>query len=232
VLWRGGAARLPAGERRWPLDRHLAGYHAQAALPVATLVYGGSLAAALLAEGDAAPLPYVPLLNPVELTLALALAVLVLWRRSLIAVAPPYAGFGWVAGRGAWMALAGLGFVDVNMLWLRFAHHYLGVAWDADALLGSAVVEAGLTILWTLLSLGLMLFAHRRAHRGVWIAGAALLVVVILKLFFVDLSNASGGARIVTFIVVGALMLVVGYFAPLPPRGDAPKDEETKEVAA
>ncbi len=231
VLWAGGAARRPAGERRWPLDRHLAGYHAQAALPVATLVYGGSLAAALLAEGEAAPLPYVPLLNPVELTLALALAVLVLWRRSLIAVAPPYAGFGWVAGRGAWMALAGLGFVDVNMLWLRFAHHYLGVAWDADALLGSAVVEAGLTILWTLLSLGLMLFAHRRAHRGVWIAGAALLVVVILKLFFVDLSNASGGARIVTFIVVGALMLVVGYFAPLPPRGEAPKDE-TKEVAA
>jgi uncharacterized membrane protein len=232
AVWAGGAARWPAGERRWPLDRHLAGYHAQAALPVAALVYGGSLAAALLAEGDAAPLPYVPLLNPVELTLALALAVLVLWRRSLIAVAPPYAGFGWVGGRGAWMALAGLGFVDVNMLWLRFAHHYLGVAWDADALLGSAVVQAGLTILWTLLSLGLMLFAHRRAQRGVWIAGAALLVVVVLKLFFVDLSNASGGARIVTFIVVGALMLVVGYFAPLPPRGDESKDAETKEAAA
>ena len=43
-------------------------------------------------------------------------------------------------------------------------------------------------------------------------------MLVVLKLFFVDLSNAGGGARIVTFIVVGVLMLVVGYFAPLPPR--------------
>jgi len=232
ALWAGGAARKPAGERGWPLDRHLAGYHAQAALPIAALVYGGSLLAALLAEGDAAPLPYVPLLNPVELTLALALAVLVLWRRGLIAVDPPYRGMGWVGGRRAWIALAGLGFVAVNMMWLRFAHHHLGIAWGGDALLGSAVVQAGLTILWTLLSLGLMLFAHRRGRRGLWIAGAALLVLVVLKLFFVDLSRASGGARIVTFIVVGALMLVVGYFAPLPPRGDEGQDGKLREVEA
>jgi uncharacterized membrane protein len=232
TAWAGRAAQRPAEARRWPLDRHLAGYHAQAALPIAALVYGGSLVAALVAEGDAAPLPYVPLLNPVELTLALALAALVLWRRSLIAVDPYYRGFGWIAGRGAWIALAGLGFVDINMLWLRVAHHYLGVAWDGDALLGSAVVQAGLTILWTLLSLGLMLFAHRRGQRGVWIAGAALLVVVILKLFFVDLSQASGGARIVTFIVVGGLMLVVGYFAPLPPRDGEALAGKAKEAEA
>lgn len=230
TVWTGRAARLPADARRWPLDRHLAGYQWQAALPVAALVYGGSLVAALVAEGDAAPLPYVPLLNPVELTLALALAALVLWRRGLIAVEPPHRGTGWLGGRGAWIALAALAFIDANMVWLRFAHQYLGVAWDGDALLDSSVVQAGLTILWTLLSLGLMLFAHRRAQRGVWIAGAVLLVVVVLKLFFVDLSQATGGARIVTFIVVGALMLVVGYFAPLPPRaadggdGDAGKE--------
>ncbi|MFP5454308.1 MAG: DUF2339 domain-containing protein, partial [Alphaproteobacteria bacterium] len=53
----------------------------------------------------------------------------------------------------------------------------------------------------------------------------ALLVLVVLKLFFVDLSNAGGGARIVTFIVVGALMLVVGYVAPLPPRGTREEGE-------
>lgn len=235
TVWTGRAARAPADARRWPLDHHLAGYQWQAALPIAVLVYGGSLVAALVAEGDAAPLPYVPLLNPVELTLALALAALVLWRRGLIAADPPHRGSGWTRGRGAWIALAALGFVDANMVWLRFAHHYLGVPWDGDALLDSSVVQAGLTILWTLLSLGLMLFAHRRAQRGVWIAGAALLVVVVLKLFFVDLSHATGGARIVTFIVVGALMLVVGYFAPLPPRaadgGDGGSEGEKEALA-
>jgi uncharacterized membrane protein len=46
--------------------------------------------------------------------------------------------------------------------------------------------------------------------------------VVVAKLFFVELSNRGGLARIVSFIGVGVLLLVVGYFAPLPPkRADA-----------
>jgi len=32
------------------------------------------------------------------------------------------------------------------------------------------------------------------------------------------LSNRGGLARIVSFIGVGVLLLVVGYFAPLPPK--------------
>lgn len=211
-LW---AAR---GSDRWPLDRHRIGYLWQAALPLAALVYGGALFAALLAEGDAQPLPYVPLLNPVDLVVALGLVALIYWRRTILAVDPAPARSRWLQGRGAWIALAGLGFVVVNMMWLRFAHQILGVAWDGDALLDDHVVQTGLAILWTLLALGLMLVSHRRARRSVWLAGAALLVLVVLKLFFVDLSSAGGGARIVTFIVVGALMLVVGYVAPLPPR--------------
>jgi uncharacterized membrane protein len=225
TLWTGMAARRPAEQRGWPLNLHLAAYQAWAALPIAAAVYLGSLAAAVGAEGAAKPLPYLPLVNPLELSLALSLGVLVLWRRSLMAVVPPHPGAGWLSRRPAWLALAALGFVEINMLWLRVAHHFLGVDWAPEALLGSTVVESGVTILWTLLALGLMLFARRRAERPTWIAGAALLVVVIVKLFFVDLSHASGGARIVTFIVVGVLMLVVGYFAPLPPKPAAASEE-------
>jgi uncharacterized membrane protein len=39
----------------------------------------------------------------------------------------------------------------------------------------------------------------------------------VLKLFVIDLSNSGGSQRIVVFIAVGLLMLVVGWFAPLPP---------------
>ena len=39
----------------------------------------------------------------------------------------------------------------------------------------------------------------------------------MLKLFVIDLSNRGGSERIVVFIAVGLLMLVVGWFAPLPP---------------
>ena len=48
--------------------------------------------------------------------------------------------------------------------------------------------------------------------------GAGLLGVVVVKLLLIDLSNAGGAERIIAFIAVGVLMLVVGYFAPLPPK--------------
>ena len=41
------------------------------------------------------------------------------------------------------------------------------------------------------------------------------------KLLLVDLSNVGGVERIITFIAVGVMMLVVGYFAPLPPKAGA-----------
>ena len=229
-LWAG------RGSDRWPLDRHRDAYRWVAALPLAGLVFVGTLVTALVAEGDARPLPYVPLLNPAELAVALGLAVLVLWRRTVIAADRAPAGSAWLRGRGAWIALATLGFVAVNMMWLRFAHQMLGIAWDPDALFGDTVVETGLAILWTLLALALMTFAHRGAARPLWLTGAALLALVVLKLFLVDLSTASGGARIVTFIVVGVLMLVVGYFAPLPPRAagesEAPPRAAGEETVA
>ena len=59
-------------------------------------------------------------------------------------------------------------------------------------------------------------------QRDAWVAGAALLAVVVLKLFLVELANHGSLERIVSFIVVGALMLVVGYFAPMPPRRAEP----------
>ena len=44
------------------------------------------------------------------------------------------------------------------------------------------------------------------------------MAVVVVKLFLVDLAKVGGVERIVSFIAVGVLMLVIGYFAPLPPK--------------
>ena len=72
--------------------------------------------------------------------------------------------------------------------------------------------------LWTVIALGLMGYATRKTQRTYWMIGAGLLAVVILKLFLVDMGNLALLGRMVTFISVGVLMLVIGYFAPLPPR--------------
>ena len=39
-----------------------------------------------------------------------------------------------------------------------------------------------------------------------------------ISLFLVELGNSGGVARVVSFIVVGLLLLVIGYFAPIPPK--------------
>lgn len=54
--------------------------------------------------------------------------------------------------------------------------------------------------------------------RPCWLAGATLPGVVVVKPLFVDMSQITGIARIVAFIGVGVLMLLIGYFVPLPPR--------------
>lgn len=217
TLWAGRANR-PDAPARWPLRPHAEAYYWIAAVPVALAVFAGAGGAAMLAAGETAPLPYVPLLNPVELSVALAIAALMLWRRMAVAALPPPPGVEALHGPAPWIALAALGFVAINTVWLRIAHHYLGIAWEGAALFGSFTVQAGLSILWTSLGLAVTVTAHRRGLRAVWLGGATLLGVVVAKLLLVDLSNADGAARIVTFIVVGVLMLVVGYFAPLPPR--------------
>jgi uncharacterized membrane protein len=68
-----------------------------------------------------------------------------------------------------------------------------------------------------------MLVATRIPARLLWLTGAALLVVVVIKLFLVDLSSIGTIERIVSFIGVGLLMLVIGYFSPLPPTAEEPR---------
>jgi len=54
--------------------------------------------------------------------------------------------------------------------------------------------------------------------RPLWIVGAALVGVVLVKMLFVDLDASGTVERIVSFLVVGALLVATGYFSPLPPR--------------
>ena len=232
ALWAGRGNR-PAARAAlpWPLNPHAQAYYWLAALPLAVLVYGGALLAAVHSSGHTAPLPYIPLLNPTDLTLALALGGLAFWRRVLVSALPPPARAGWVTGRHALAALGVLAFIAINTVWLRVAHHFFGVRWDAGALFDSFVVQTGYAILWTLLALSMMVAAHRRVQRPLWLVGAGLLGVVVVKLLLIDLSNAGGAERIIAFIAVGVLMLVVGYFAPLPPRA-APRTAPQAPPAA
>jgi uncharacterized membrane protein len=95
------------------------------------------------------------------------------------------------------------------------------VPYNLASILRSDLAQTALSIFWTLLALTAMVFATRRAHRWLWIVGAALMALVVVKLFIMDLANVGGVERIVSFLAVGVLMLVIGYFSPVPPRQTA-----------
>lgn len=197
--------------KRWPLTEFRHSYLETACTPVAAYLLAWCFISNILSPGNAAPLPYLPFLNPLELGQWLVLAALLLWWRAL----PEKSGVRIAATKmqaiGAVMGLA-----LITGMVLRSCHHFADVAWNSSALFDSRLTQAALSITWATLGVLAMLFGNRRASRTVWAGGAVLLGVVVVKLFTVELADRGGLYRIVSFIGVGVLLLIVGYFAPVP----------------
>lgn len=195
----------PATARAWPVRMLPAAYQTSAAAVLAAGLWAWTLVANVASDGSAAPLPYLPLLNPLDIGIGIALAATLLWLRHANRVAP------WSLAMAA-----GAGFVWLNAIVVRSFHHYGGVPYRLDAWLASFAVQTGITLLWTAIALVTMWLASVRAARPPWFVGAALLAAVVLKLVLVDLSG--GLTRIISFIGVGVLMLVIAYVAPAPTK--------------
>jgi uncharacterized membrane protein len=197
----------PASLRLWPLRAAPDAYVRVACAVLAAGLGLWTLVANVASDGSAAPLPHVPLFNPLDLGIALALLAIVVWLRFI------------ERARGAPLGLlAAAAFVWLNAMLVRAFHHYDGVPYRFDAWSASLAVQTGITLLWTSTALITMWLAARRGARLPWVTGAALLAAVVLKLLLVDLSGSGTVTRIVSFIGVGVLMLVIGYVAPLPAK--------------
>ena len=208
---------ITRGDRiRWPVASRPRAYFVIGALPLAVFLWWWAISINFASNGAADPLPYVPLVNPLDLAQAAALIALWSWltRMRQAQVAP---GFLRVPAL-RYAATGSAAFVVLNGVLLRTLHHWASVPFDFDAMMRSMLVQAAFSIFWTVLAVCAMLLATRYALRALWIAGAALMTIVVAKLFFIDLSNVGGVERIVSFIGVGVLMLVIGYFSPVPPK--------------
>lgn len=173
-------------------------------------IVGACLFCALLWHaGDAQPLPWLPLLNPVELV---QLGTLVLGARWLADPAAP-AAFG---ARRATL-LAGGAFLFVTAATLRATHQLGGVPWD-DRLLSSNLAQMALTLAWSALGVIGWVAGSRRGQRLLWLAGAVLMGIVLAKLLLIDRTRLGNLFGIASFIGYGLLCTVIGYFAPAPPR--------------
>ncbi len=192
----------------------------RAALQVAVfaalgLWWMGSLASA----GSAAPLPWIVVLNPLELA---EIALLV-----LLAMRLRQNGSGSVLP----MQLVGTAvaaLVLVTVMTLRAVHHWGDVPWS-DSLLGTKLAQTSLTVVWSLLGVIGWISGSRRGQWGLWLAGAILMSVVLAKLLLIDRGNLGDLLGIGAFIAYGLLCTLVGWLAPAPPRrsGAETNNEET-----
>lgn len=202
---------------RWPAGRYRDAYLGFIAVPVAAALGLWSLFAGFRA-GDPSPLPYLPVLNPLDLAQVFVLLALARWygvRRNLgLAPATPIEPGMWI---GVYAALV---FLWLNAVLVRTLHHWGDVPLSFTALHHSVLAQSAFSIFWSVIALVVMPVATRLRQRGLWLAGAALLGAVVVKLFLVDLSGTGTVARIVSFLGVGVLLLVVGYLSPLPPRAE------------
>jgi len=205
---------------------HRRGYLYLGALPVAVFLLAWVVFANFSSNGDPTPLPYVPMVNPLDLAQFGALLAIAVWFVHLRRLADP--GVKLPATQTALTILGIVLFIALNGVLLRSLHHYADVPFRFERMMSSTLVQASFSLFWSLLALGAMFFATKRGLRALWFVGAVLLAVVIAKLALVDLSNTGTVERIVSFIGVGLFCVVIGYFAPVPPKaaGSAKANEE------
>lgn len=210
---------VAARRQIWPFKIWPALYTVQAMVPVAAALIC-LLALTNLQDGVVYRQMYLPLVNPLEEGAAFALlGLIVLYRATrryfpvTISVCQPWPG----------IALLALAFWWLNGVLLRALAWYGEVAWHFESLWHARLIQTCFALFWMFIALVVMLYATRRASRRDWFCGAVLLGIVIVKLMLVDSAGGGGLARAIAFIGVAILVLIVGYFSPLPPKAGEEK---------
>jgi uncharacterized membrane protein len=72
--------------------------------------------------------------------------------------------------------------------------------------------QLSLSVVWALYASGLLVAGRGNRPRLLRLMGLALLSLTTLKVFFWDLSSLDRAYRIISFIMLGAILLVVSYF--------------------
>lgn len=184
------------------------------ALAAGVIVVG--LLASLFEAGNARPLPWLVLFNPLELTQWAGLLVLMFAAKAQRPrLLPTHIGL-----------VLSMAFLVVTAMALRAIHQVVGTEWDFLDLFSDARAQAALTLTWTTIGTLAWVLGSRRGHHGLWLSGALLLGFVLLKLLIIDRSYLSTVAGIVSFMAFGALSITIGYLAPAPPRQATFKETE------
>ena len=212
--------------KKWPFDRYSRGFRQYALLPLAAVTIAWSFVQ-FGASGRGVPIPWIPLLNPIDLMQLVIIAGWIFKGKQILG--EKFGGF----YKQGLIAIAIYGFAWINVDILRVVHHWADIDWRFGLLIQADITQTLVSLVWSLMGLAGTFIAARKARRHLWIAAAVLLGVVVLKLFLIDLSAQDTVERIISFTGVGLLLTFVGYFSPIPPRANnEAAEEETKTEQA
>ena len=195
----------------WPLQNDFPQWR-ESLLAVLLAIVVPAAFIASFSMGSPAPLRFVPIFNPLELTQLLTLLLLWQYRATLMAQVQTTQRAEFIT-----KVLLALGFFTISAMALRLSSLMFSPASGMLQAFASQSGQATLAIVWSLLGCGAMLIGHAKHRRPLWIAGAALMGVVLVKLLLVDRQHLGDLPGIFAMLGVGLLLAGVGYFAPAPP---------------
>lgn len=218
----------------WPVSANRNLYCQLGLLPIMIYLLLWCLLASIH-NGTPSPLAYIPLVNPLETLQAIVLVSIFFWWKKFGQriefttknIKKPITDY---INKNIIMSIfGGLIFIMLNSILLRTLHHWVSVPYTSDGIMQSSIAQASLSIFWTILGLSAMIVSSRLKWRKLWLCAAALLGVTVAKLFFLDLGDRETLVTIFSFIVVGGLLLVVGYFSPIPPNQSNSQKKESDD---
>lgn len=161
---------------------------------------------------------FIPILNLTDITVIIVLS-------TLLYAAPCWLKFSQNHNPkplfyGVW---TGLVFIWLNSVILNTMHAWLNIPLTWNEIVNSPIIQLSLSTFYAIFSLITMIIATSKKWRYVWFIGFGLIIFTTVKLLLIDLANINTIERIITFIVTGFILLLIGYLSPLPPKSDVSK---------
>lgn len=180
----------------------------------------------LTAEAFVEPLPYIPLLNPLDLGAALGCLALWFWWQKTITLHNKNCAKQLFATPGI-VLICLMAFIVGHGVILRAV---TALAYNSIYVLDAfpqQLAQICITLYWGACGFTLMLTGSKLKMRRLWICGALLMLAAAIKTVAVDTSSAATLAKVAVYFGMGVLYICTGYFIPVPGgRGKEPAPEE------
>lgn len=205
----------------WPASSTAADYSWTGCVPIVIACAGWLVIACTQYSGEGTDLPYIPLLNPFDLVALFVLHACWKWTNSELETQPSNSlresiRLGCYLGAFFWL----------STLAARIAHYWGDVPFEHELLMHSYLMHAILSVIWTVASISLMIYATQHSQRKVWFVGFSLLAIVGVKLMMIDLANKGTVMWTASLIGIALLVIAASYFSPAPPKHQLKAAEE------